>query len=206
MDDSACVYHDTIPRAERRMSGRRATDHTANYSRSDCLASALENLSHRTLLLVPGVPLRVWYANAAARQPLEVPLLQLRDDIVELHDATARRALHAAVRRVAAEGPGHPVSLALCGGREPQHVVDVRLDALDLSAEADVPAARLVLMQLEEAPSHEVALQRLCADYGLTQAEADTALLLYARGSTDALARSSGKSVHTIRSQVKAAM
>lgn len=206
MDDSSPVQADAIQRPERRIGGRRASDHATALSRAACLASALEHLPHRTLLLIPGVPLRVWYANAAARLPLGVPLLELRDDRVELDDASARQALHAAVRRVTSDGPGHPVSLTLRGGEALQHAVDVRLDALDVAPEAVAPVWRLVLMQLDEAPSREVALQRLCADYGLTQAEAAAALLLHARGSTDALARTSGKSVHTVRSQIKAAM
>lgn len=206
MDDSPSVHGEATPRNERRKGGRRASDDATVSSRTACLASALEHLSHRTLLLIPGVPLRVWYANAAARLPLEVPLMRLHGGALELNDGAARQSLYAAVRRVMLNGPGHAVSLTLRGGDAMQHVLDVRLDALDVDPDTGVPTARLVLMQLDEAPSHDVALQRLCADYGLTQAEAETALLLHARGSTDALARSSDKSVHTIRSQVKAAM
>ena len=206
MDDFPSVHGNATPRTERRTGGRRASDHATASSRTACLASALEHLSHRTLLVIPGVPLRVWYANAAARVPLEVPLMQLRDGVLQVDGGAARQALYSAVRHVTVEGPGHPMSLSIRGGDAMQHVLDVRLDALDVGPETDAPTARLVLMQLDEAPSHEVALQRLCADYGLTQAEAETALLLHARGSTDALARSCGKSVHTVRSQVKAAM
>lgn len=205
MDDHPSV-HETPAGTERRVGGRRVSDYAPPASRTACLASALEHLSHRTLLLIPGISLRVWYANVAARAPLEVPLLQLRNDVLEVSGGAARQAMHAAVRCVLEDGPGHPVTLVLRGGDAMQHALDVRLDALDVGPDAGAPTSRLVLMQLDEAPSHEVALQRLCADYGLTHAEAEAALLLHARGSTHALVRSSGKSVHTVRSQIKAAM
>lgn len=190
---------------ERRSAGRRLTDWNPPSSRTACLAAALEHLPQRTLLLVPGVPLRVWYANAAARLPLDVAVLQLNGDVLEVSDCAAGQALCKAVRQIMAAGPGHPTALALqCGAVH--GAVDVRLDALDVDPALGAPTRRLVMMQLDALPSHDVALQRLCADYGLTRMEAEAALLLHARGSTEALVRTSGKSVHTVRSQIKAAM
>lgn len=206
MDETADIHRRPFPGNERRSAGRRVADRRPASARTACLAAALEHLPHRTLLLVPGVPLRVWYANAAARMPLEVPVVQLRDDVLEVREDSARQALYHAVRQVVAAGPGHPMTLALQADERMHAAVDVRLDALDVDSEAGVPVSRLVMMQLDEVPSHDVALQRLCADYGLTHMEAETALLLHARGSTDELVRSSGKSVHTVRSQIKAAM
>lgn len=191
---------------ERRSPGRRLTDWNRPSSRTACLASALEHLPQRTLLLVPGVPLRVWYANAAARMQMAVPVLQLRGDVFEIQDGPALQALHTAVRQVLATGPGHPVALTLYCDQTQRAIADVRLDALDVDPASGAPTSRLVMMQLDEKPSHDVALQRLCADHGLTYVEAETALLLHARGSVDALVRVNGKSVHTVRSQLKAAM
>lgn len=47
--------------------------------------------------------MRVWYANAAARVPLEVPAMRLRDGVLELSDGGARQALYTAVRHVTVE-------------------------------------------------------------------------------------------------------
>ena len=61
------------------------------------------------------------------------------------------------------------------------------------------------MVELHEKASIERGLQRLCDEYLMTRKEAECAIGLYAMGSLDQFARCAGKSIHTVRSQIKAA-
>jgi DNA-binding CsgD family transcriptional regulator len=109
------------------------------------------------------------------------------------------------VRQAQTLGPGHPRSAALTGngGRT---VATFQVQALDFGASRELPVSEVLMLELHEKAPVEHGLQRLCEEFLLTRKEAECAIGLFAMGSLDAFAGSAGKSIHTVRSQIKAAM
>lgn len=193
----------SVPDTERRLRREADPAQLRWIAQARSLAATLDMLAAPIVLLGPGEPERVWHANAAARHRLgDCAELCIRDGVLQGAPAIVdplRRALQQA--RLLGPGQAQPFSFAL-GGQTAGGTMRV----LDFGASADLPVSDLVLMELrpDTGPGH--GLQRLCAEFGLTRKEAEVALGLYAMGSVDELARCSGRSIHTIRTQLKAAM
>ena len=102
-------------------------------------------------------------------------------------------------------GPHHPQQLELSA---PGHAAtaSLQVQVLDFGMSADLPVTQMVLLELHEKAALEVGLHRLCLTFQLTPKEAEAAIGLYAIGSVGEFARSAGKSIHTVRTQLKAAM
>lgn len=197
--------NDTSPpaRAERRARRESHPDQLRWIAQARSLAAVLDTLSPPIALLVPGDPIRVWHANSAARLQLSGhPELRIRDGVLEPSSGNAR-LLGDALAQVLARGPAHAQPFLLPSRMEP---TTGTLRVLDFGASADLPVSTLVMLELRASPSTERGLQLLCLGFRLTRKEAEAALGLYSMGSVDALARCTGRSVHTIRTQVKAAM
>ena len=187
---------------ERRVRRERHPDQLRWIAQARSLAAALDLLRQPIALLVPGEPIRVWHANAAARHCFSHhPDLRIRDGVLAVAPAHAQ-ALELATARARQLGPGHPQQLLLSS----RPVSSAVLQALAFGAGADLPVTELVMLEVRDAPSSEHGLQRLRSEFLLTCKEAETALGLYSMGSIDALARCTGKSIHTVRTQLKAAM
>ena len=168
-----------------------------------CLAATLDLLRQPIALFLPGDPIRVWHANAAARNRFSNhPELRIRDGVLVTTPACAC-ALAQAIVHARQLGPGHPQRLVLPSRIGPA-VATVQV--LEFGASADLPVSTVLMFELRESASAEHGLQRLCSEFQLTRKEAETALGLYSMGSIDELARCTGKSVHTVRTQLKAAM
>jgi len=166
------------------------------------LAATLDCLDRPLLLVVPEHPMRVWHANAAAREQLAMgEILRLREGALHASGETNTAALERAVRAVF-EG-GDALRLQLRGG---DATLALRLQRVEFGASAELPISHLLLVDVQPQPSAQRHLQRLREGFGLTPREAECALGLYATGSVDAMARCSGKSIHTVRTQLKAAM
>jgi DNA-binding CsgD family transcriptional regulator len=166
------------------------------------LAATLDLLPTPIVLFGDGEPLRVWHANAAARHRLGGGAgLHLREGTVQ----GTPEALHA-LRRATGEalrlGPGHPQALALAADARAAGTVQ----ALGFGASADLPVSELLMLEMRDGGGRSQGLQRLCAEFGLTPREAEVAVGLYSMGSIEELARCTGRSVHTVRTQVKVAM
>jgi DNA-binding CsgD family transcriptional regulator len=166
------------------------------------LSAALDRLPTPLLLLVPGDPIRVWQANTAARHRfVDCTDLCVRDGLLGGAEATLD-ALRDAMSRTRRQGPGRPLRFALAvGGR----ATTATLEALDFGVTADLPVTEVMLFEVRDAPAGR-RIEHLCTEFHLTPKEAEVAVGLYAMGSVEELARCTGRSVHTIRSQLKAAM
>lgn len=152
----------------------------------------------------PGTALRVWHANAAARERLAADEhLPMRDGVLVPAHSRDAAALGQAIAQCFASGPGRPCRVEL-GTTPLGQTVHVQL--LDFGAGPDLPVSRLVLVDLGERATAGHGSDRLRERYRLTRKEAECAIGLYAVGSVDRFARCSGKSVHTVRTQLKAAM
>lgn len=194
---------DTPPPHERRVRRERDPDQLRWIARARSLAATLDVLRPPIALLLPGEPIRVWHANAAARQRLSShPDLRIREGVLEASPACASM-LAQALTEAQRQGAGGAQALVLPSREEPTPVV---LRLLDYGASPDLPVSALVLLELREEVPGDRGLQLLCSAFRLTRKEAEAALGLYAMGSVDSLARCSGRSVHTIRTQLKAAM
>ena len=190
-------------RDERRARREQHPDQLRWIAQARSLAAALDLLQQPIVLLLPGDPLRVWHANAAARLWFAShPELRLRDGALEARPHTAQ-ALAEAIAQARGLGPGHALRLNLGHGHDPLAAV---LQVLDFGAAADLPVSEVLMLELHESTSIERGLHRLCDEFQLTRKEAEAAVGLYSMGSIDALARCNGKSVHTVRTQLKAAM
>jgi len=166
------------------------------------LAATLDCLDRPLLLVEPGPSLRVWHANAAAREQLAPgELLHMREGTLHARGEMNVAALERGVRS-ALEGTDS-VRLKL---RSDNATLGLRLQHLDYGASADLPVSRVLLVEVQPMACPQRHLQRLREAFGLTPREAECALGLYAIGSVDAMARCSGKSIHTVRTQLKAAM
>jgi len=198
MDDGT-----TARRIERRVRRERHPDQLRWIARARSLAAALDLLRQPIALLLPGEPIRVWHANTAARNRFSSdPDLQMRDGMLVAVPACAH-ALALAIHHAGQLGPGHPQQLILPSRSGPA-VATVQL--LEFGASADLPVSTMLMLELHESTSPQRSLQRLCGEFQLTHKEAEIALGLYSMGSIEALARCTGKSVHTVRTQVKVAM
>jgi DNA-binding CsgD family transcriptional regulator len=188
---------------ERRLRREEHPDQLLWIARARTLAAALDLLLQPIVLLLPGEPLQVWHANAAARHRLSVhPELRIRDGL--LVTAPARRqAVSQAIAKACALGPGYPQEVLLPSPTEPASAC---VQLLEFGASRDLPVSAVLMLELRESVSAARCVQQLCAEFRLTRKEAEAALGLCAMGSVDNLARCAGKSVHTIRTQLKAAM
>jgi len=188
--------------AERRVRREDRPEQLRWIAQARCLAATLDLLRHPIALLLPGEPIRVWHANAAARNRLSSHAdLLIREGMLVAAPATAH-ALAQAILHARMLGHGHPQQLVLPSGSGAVASVQV----LDFGATADLPVSTVLMFEVRESASAEHGLQRLCGEFQLTRKEAEIALGLYSMGSIEELARCAGKSVHTVRTQLKAAM
>ena len=191
---------------ERRLRREDRPDQLQWIAQARCLAATLDLLPQPIVLVLPGDPIRVWHANAAARRQLaSSSILQMRGGVLVPADATCASAITGAIQRTLMLGPHHPQQLELSthgdrSGGEPSGA-----DA-GLRHERGSAGGKMVLLELHEKAGLEVGLQRLCLTFQLTPKEAEAAIGLYAIGSVGEFARSAGKSIHTVRTQLKAAM
>jgi DNA-binding CsgD family transcriptional regulator len=191
---------------DRRAHRERRSDDRFVHARAHCLSAAFDVLCHPILILIPGNPLRIWYANAAARShPATGDVLTLGDDDVRLTAGENGQALGRALRMALLQGPGFPQVIEFAAGPG-KAVTHVHIDALDPRADFELPYTRMLLVEVRRRTAPADALARLCRDFGLTPKEAEIALGLYASGSVEQLAQHARKSVHTVRTQLKAAM
>lgn len=196
-----------IIQGDRRVRQERRVDLLRLHARSRCLTAALDRLPHPILLVIAGDPIRVWHANTAARRDLTGDcLLRLDGELLSVPDDTGGRQLATVMRRISIRGPGHPQSVELALEAGSPLTTEVHIEALDVDGDAGLSATRVLMLEIHARISRDEALQQLCRDYGLTPKEAEAALSLYATGSSIELARQAGKSIHTVRSQLKSAM
>jgi DNA-binding CsgD family transcriptional regulator len=188
---------------ERRLRRERDPDQLRWIAQARTLAAALDLVAQPVVLLLPGEPMRVWYANATARHRLGVhPELRIRDGLLLVAPACTQ-ALAQAIACARELGPGHPQQVLLSSPASP---ATAQVQLLDFGASRDLPVSTVFMLELREQLSQERSLQHLCTEFRLTRKEAEAAVGLYAMGSIDQLARCTGKSVHTVRTQLKAAM
>lgn len=188
---------------ERRLRREQHPDQLRWIARARALAATLDLLLQPIVLLLPGEPLQVWHANAAARHRLGIhPELRIRDGLLTTAPARAQ-AMAQAIARACALGPGHPQEVPLPSPTDPASAC---VQLLEFGASHDLPVSTVLMLELRESASAARGMQQLCAEFRLTRKEAEAALGLCAMGSVEHLARSAGKSVHTIRTQLKAAM
>lgn len=190
---------------ERRVRREERADALRWIALARSLAATLDLLPQPVVLVEPGTPLRVWHANSAARSRLaSSELLPMRDGVLAAAGPSNTAALDTAVGQCLRHGPRYPQKLLLVGADGLTKTV--RLQALEFGASADLPVSCLLMLEVQERFPPEHGRQRLCEQYQLTPKEAECAIGLYAVGSVDRFARCSGKSVHTVRTQLKAAM
>lgn len=192
---------------ERRVHKERRADELRLHARAACLAAVLDHIPQPVLLVLPGGSMRTWHANAAARRELVAPGTAWLDrDCLCFADPACERLLVRASRRAWLRGGGHVEVARLPVQPGDFHTRDVHVEAIDVEADAGVPGGRMLLLEFQEHVSPQQALQHLCDDFSLTPAEAEMVLGLYTRGSAVEAARDCGKSIHTVRAQLKSAM
>ena len=192
--------------AERRVRREDRPEQLLWIAQARCLAATLDLLSQPIVLLVPESTPRVWHANAAARRQFTGDgLLRIRDGRLLFANADHGDQLFAAARRARSLGPAHPQTVELAG-TDGRTAATLQIQTLDFGASPDLPVSEVLLLEVHEKAPVERGLQRLCNEYLLTRKEAECAIGLYAMGSLDEFARCAGKSIHTVRSQIKAAM
>lgn len=192
--------------AERRARREDRPEQLRWIAQARCLAATLDLLAQPIVLLVPDVTLRVWHANAAARvQFTGEGLVRMRDGRLLFADPAHEEYFCAAARRARSLGSAHPQRIELTD-HDGRTAATLQVQMLDFGASPDLPVSEVLLLEVHEKASVERGLQRLCDEYLLTRKEAECAIGLYAMGSLDEFARCAGKSIHTVRSQIKAAM
>jgi DNA-binding CsgD family transcriptional regulator len=192
--------------AERRIRREDRPEQLHWIAQARCLAATLDLLAQPIMLLVPGTPLRVWHANAAARSHFTAEsIVRIRDGRLLFAEDAHDRQWRQAMQRARSLGPAHPQTIELAG-RDGRMAATLQVQALDFGASPDLPVSEVVMLEVHERAPVERGLQRLCEAYLLTRKEAECAVGLYAMGSLDEFARCAGKSIHTVRSQLKAAM
>ncbi|MDQ3494788.1 MAG: helix-turn-helix transcriptional regulator [Pseudomonadota bacterium] len=195
------------PAAERRVQRELDARQLRWIARARSMDAVLDLLPQPLLLLVPGRPVRVWHANAAARCHCAVAgPVRLREDLLLVVGRDDAAAFDQALRDAASRGPGHRQQFTLGLEDGGAHGMEVLVEAIDFGASPDLPVAQLVLVELRPRSVQLSPLEALCRDHGLTRGEAATAYRLLSAGSIEAIARDTGKSIHTIRTQIKAAM
>lgn len=192
---------------ERRVRHERRTDAARENARVTCLAAALDCLPHPILLVIASQPLQVWHANAAARRRfVDGGLLRIRDGLLVIEDGTCRVHLMNAIRRAFVAGPGCPQEVELAAEPGGPSRAKVHVEAVEIDADAGLPVSRVLLLEVDERTATHAALRLLCSEFGLTPKEAEIALGLHAKGSAHDTARDAGRSIHTVRAQLKSAM
>lgn len=198
--------HDNEQRHERRNDRETRPAQLRWIAQARGLAAALDALPNPLLLVVPGPPARIWHANSAARCIMVAgsPISLDDDRLVGASPAASRRLdaiLHRALQRPG--GQRHECELAP-DGEGP--LVTFWVKTLDFGMSGDLPVDRLALVEVAPRPPADLLLPGLCREFGLTRGEAETALRLYATGSVAGIAAQARRSVHTVRTQLKAAM
>ncbi|CAA9318910.1 MAG: hypothetical protein AVDCRST_MAG71-1151 [uncultured Lysobacter sp.] len=169
------------------------------------LAATLDVIPQALALVVPGPQLRIWHANAAALGRLASSnILPMREGVLLPAGAANATELFRAVELALATGPRHRHRATLIS--PDARVAPVLVQALDFGASPDLPVSHLLLLEMQEKISADDGLARLSERFQMTRKEAECALGLYAIGSIDKFARCTGKSIHTVRTQLKAAM
>ena len=193
-------------RPERRVRREDRADLLHWIALARCLAASLDLMPQPIVLAQPGAPLRVWHANAAARQLLaSSALLQMCDGVLLPQGPANADAVARVVAQVLRLGPRHPQRVHMVAVSGPAFG-SLQVQALDFGASAELPVSQVLLLELHEKHPPERGLKRLRDDFQLTSKEAECAVGLYAIGSVEGFARCAGKSIHTVRSQLKAAM
>lgn len=189
---------------ERRVRREERPDQLHWIALARALAATLDCLERPMLLIVPEHPVRVWHANAAAREQLALGVaLRLREGWLQGCGEGNATALVRAIQAAAAGPAGVSTRLQL---HAEGTTANLRLQRLEFGASAELPVANVVLVDVQAQACPQRNLQRLREGFGLTPREAECALGLYAIGSVEAMARCTGKSIHTVRTQLKAAM
>ncbi len=191
---------------ERRLRREERVDQLRWIAQARCLAATLDLLAQPVVLVLPSEPIRVWHANAAARSQLaSSSVLQMRAGVLVAIDEANATALAYTIRSALRLGSHHPQQLLLTASGSAA-TTSLQVQALDFGASPDLPVSQVLLIELHEKQPPERGLQRLRDDFKLTRKEAECAVGLYAIGSVDGFARCTGKSIHTVRSQLKTAM
>lgn len=166
------------------------------------LAATLDLLPLPIILLTPGESIRVWHANAAARNRFSGGGdLHLREGFLQ-GSVLGLQGLHRAIEAARRLGPGQPQPVVVDAAAGTSGT----LQMLGFGASADLPVSDLLMLEVRDGGCRTQGLQRLCTEFGLTPREAEVAVGLYSMGSVEELARCTGRSVHTVRTQLKVAM
>jgi len=191
---------------ERRIQREQGAGQLRWIAQARCLAAALDLLAQPILLVLPGWPIAIWHANAAARRQLAASgVLQIRDETLHVGTPADATELARVIRRAQMQGPLAPQQLELStepGGATAR----LHVQALDFGASPDLPVSEVLRLELHEQVPPEQLLQRLCHEFQLTRKEAECAIGLYVAGSVEEFTRRVGKSIHTVRTQLKIAM
>lgn len=191
---------------ERRVRREERVDALRWIALARCLAASMDLMPQPIVLAQPGQPLRVWHANAAARRQLAgSQLLQMCDGVLLPQGLANAKALARAVDHSLRLGPHHPQRIQMTAPAG-NGTGSLQVQALDFGASGDLPVSQVLLLELHEQQPPERGLKRLRDDFRLTSKEAECAVGLYTIGSVEGFARCAGKSIHTVRSQLKAAM
>ncbi|GAB3729731.1 hypothetical protein GCM10028862_08390 [Luteimonas pelagia] len=174
-------------------------------ARARSLVAVLDLMPNALLLLEPDARCRIWHANVAAQRRLQAGYgLRVVDDRLVVDGPGLDARLQQLARACTRPGTGASLDLPVpCVAGTP---LRLRLEALDFGASADLPVQRLVLAEVLGGGLDTEAVAALCRAHGLTRKEAEAALMLHATGSVAGIAAQSGRSVHTVRTQLKAAM
>lgn len=96
---------------ERRLRREDRADQLCWIAQARCLAATLDLLSQPIVLVLPGEPIQVWHANAAARRQLASSgTLQMCGGVLVPADEASAIAITRAIRRALMLGPHHPNS------------------------------------------------------------------------------------------------
>lgn len=170
------------------------------------MAAALDALPTALLLVTSGTPVRIWHANAAARRMLAAGgPLALEDDRLVGTSPAATQRVDLVLYRALQYAAGHRRQCSISPDDDGP-LLTFWVETLDFGGSGDLPVQRLALVEVAPPPPADLVLPGLCRDFGLTRAEAETALRLYATGSVAGIAAQARRSVHTVRTQLKAAM
>lgn len=196
----------TRQRVDRRGERERRPMQLRWIAQARALAAVLDALPNALLLVTAGKPVRVWHASLAARRMLGAGgPLSLAGDRLVCATADATRRLDVILHRALRASAGHPQDCELAVDDDGGFLV-FRVEALAWGASPDLPVGRLALVEVVPPRPADLLLAGLCREFGLTRGEAETALRLHATGSVAGSAAQACRSVHTVRTQLKAAM
>lgn len=196
-----------LPPGERRVRREADSGQLRWIARARSFDALLDLLPQSLILAIPANPLRIWHANAAARCLCTAagPVRLLDSQLLFLYPAD-EAAVQDAVRRTVTLRPGAKVRVDLAADPEGGAATSLDIEAVDFGASADLPVSDLVLIEVRRQADAPPPLETLCRDFGVTRGEAATAWRLVSAGSIEQVARDTGRSIHTIRTQVKLAM